>query len=141
MSKETTTGSGSDSQGRESSAPHRVSYWTDSRTRRFLAWLSILGAISIGILFLSHAAVVVLDKELRHALLWQHAPVLMGLPLASIAALSIVLLLSRVVDSPLELEGLGLKFKGAAGPVVLWILCFGAIVAGIHVLWTLPPLR
>jgi hypothetical protein len=41
----------------------------------------------------------------------------------------------RSTEGPMEFEGLGFKFKGAAGPVVLWAMCFIVIVLGIRVLW------
>jgi hypothetical protein len=46
------------------------------------------------------------------------------------AALFVVLVL-RAAAGPIEFEVLGLKFRGASGPVVLWIPCFLAIVVGI----------
>jgi hypothetical protein len=77
--------------------------------------------------------------------LWVEAPWVMGIlqahfagivsvPLAAIGALCVVLIL-RSTEGPIEFEGLGFKFSGAAGPVVLWALCFIVIVSGIRVLW------
>src|SRR3989442_4797467 len=49
-----------------------------------------------------------------------------GLPAAAAAALFIVLVL-KVTNGPIEFEGLGFRFKGAAGPIVFWIMCFLAM--------------
>ena len=53
--------------------------------------------------------------------------------LAFCAALFVVLLL-RFSTGPIEFEGLGFKFRGASGPLVLWIFCFLAIVFGLYLL-------
>jgi len=53
----------------------------------------------------------------------------------AITAFCIVALLQIVAREPVEFEGFGLKFKGAAGPVFLWMFCFMALVAAVKVLW------
>jgi hypothetical protein len=35
----------------------------------------------------------------------------------------------------IEFEAAGFKFRGASGPVVLWIFCYLAIVTSIKLLW------
>jgi hypothetical protein len=64
----------------------------------------------------------------------KHVAATIGLPAASVAALLVVLLLEWNAG-PIEYEGLGFRFRGASGPIVLWVLCFLAIVAGIRLLW------
>lgn len=61
-------------------------------------------------------------------------PAIIGLPFAFVAAF-IVVSLFRQNEQPLEVEGLGFKLKGAAGEVVLWVLCFMVIVGAIRLLW------
>jgi len=56
-----------------------------------------------------------------------------GVSFSSGLSLLIVLTL-RFTVGPIEFEGLGFKFRGASGPVVLWVLCFLAIVAGLMLL-------
>ena len=41
---------------------------------------------------------------------------------------------------PIEIRFLGFELKGAAGPVVLWTVCFLALVAGGELLWDNPGL-
>jgi hypothetical protein len=60
--------------------------------------------------------------------------VIIGLPLAALAALFLVLVL-RQTQGPIEFEGLGFKFKGASGPVIMWILVYLAFVASFKTLW------
>lgn|GEM_PF-1470509 len=65
-----------------------------------------------------------------------HFPVIIGLPVSAAGAFLIVMLL-RNTEGPLEFEGLGFKFKGASGPVVLWAMCFLVIASAIRMLWPL----
>lgn len=64
----------------------------------------------------------------------KHFPVLVVLPFVGVAAF-IVVFLFRQTAGPIELEAFSIKFKGAAGPIILWILCFAALVSAVHVLW------
>jgi hypothetical protein len=64
----------------------------------------------------------------------QHFAATVGLPMGAVAALFIVLVL-RATSGPLEFEAIGLKFKGASGPIVLWLMCFLGIAAAIKWLW------
>jgi hypothetical protein len=63
-----------------------------------------------------------------------HFSTVVGLPFAATFAFVIVQFLSQT-KGPVEFEGLSFKFKGAAGQVVMWVLCFLAMVLGIKVLW------
>lgn len=63
-----------------------------------------------------------------------HFSALVGLPCAALAALCIVMFLEHSLGA-IEFEGAGFKFRGASGPIVLWIFCFLAIVTAIKLLW------
>lgn len=62
---------------------------------------------------------------------------IVGLPFAAMAAF-IVVTLFRQPEQPIEFEGLGFKFKGASGEIVLWIFCFLATSGALHLLWRDP---
>ncbi len=38
-------------------------------------------------------------------------------------------------ESRFRMEAFGFKFRGASGPVVLWIFCFLAVIFGVYLLW------
>jgi hypothetical protein len=59
--------------------------------------------------------------------------VLIGIPASGAAALLLVIFL-RTTDGPVEFEVPGFKFKGASGPIILWVLVFGSIVSAIKLL-------
>jgi len=63
-----------------------------------------------------------------------HYAALIGIPMSAVTAFCIVSLL-KVTNGPIEFEAIGFKFRGASGPIVLWILCFLVIVIGFHLLW------
>ena len=58
----------------------------------------------------------------------EHFAAVVGLPGAAVAALFIVMLLEQT-QGTIEFEGLGFKFRGASGPVALWVFCYLAMVA------------
>lgn len=65
-----------------------------------------------------------------------HFAAVVGLPSAALAAMFVVLVL-RTVAGPIELKIPGFEFKGASGPIVMWIACFLAIAFAVHWLWPL----
>ena len=63
-----------------------------------------------------------------------HYAASLGVPMSAAAALCIVLLLETVAG-PIEIETPWLKFRGAAAPVILWIVCFLAFIVALRWLW------
>lgn len=74
------------------------------------------------------------DKQQWFEMAKEHAVAAVGLPVAAVTAFLLVSVL-QVTTGKVEFEGLGFKFRGASGPIVLWIACFIAMVIGIKVLW------
>jgi hypothetical protein len=110
-------------------------YLNEERFRAISGWLIIIGTAAFSAVFFTfiithswgeNAWIVEIVKS--------HFPATIGLPLAAIASICIVFLF-KYVSGQIELEGFGIKFKGAAAPVILWILCFLAISSMIKVLW------
>ena len=64
----------------------------------------------------------------------KHFAATIGLPMAALLAAFIVVGL-RHSDGPMKFEGLGFKFEGSSGQVILWIFCFLAITGAIRLLW------
>jgi hypothetical protein len=108
---------------------------TEFKPMEAVAFLAALGAGAI--IFFS--VVALLYSIIKHFNGWpdvitNHFPVVVGLPVGATLAFMIVSVL-RQVDGPIEFEGLGFKFKGASGQVVMWVVCFLAIAAAIHWCW------
>ena len=71
-----------------------------------------------------------------HIPLTAHFAATIGLPAAGMASLCLVLVL-RTVAGPIKFKGLGFEFDGAAGPIIMWVICFLAIAIGIKTTWPL----
>ena len=59
---------------------------------------------------------------------------LVGAPTCATVAFVVVTAFTQT-EGPVRFKGLGFELEGAAGPVVLWVLCFLATVGGVKVLW------
>jgi hypothetical protein len=74
---------------------------------------------------------------LFEGILREHFAGIVGLLMSTMTAL-VVVIIFRVSAGPIEFDTpLGFKFKGASGPVVLWVFTFLACVAGAASLWNL----
>jgi hypothetical protein len=114
---------------------------SESRFRRYANWSIVIGTgvgASYFFGFLVYHTLVpkpVAECGWFIQLIDKHFAATIGVPLSAITAFCIVLLLKVVNTGPVELEALGFKFHGAAGPVVLWIFCFLAVILGVYLLW------
>jgi hypothetical protein len=102
--------------------------------RKVAHWLILLGGVIFGGAFVYGGAATMLQSPQLFQLALQHFPAAIGLPSAAIAALCIVVFLESS-SGPIQFEGLGFKFNGASGPIVLWVFCFLAIAGAIKLLW------
>ena len=66
----------------------------------------------------------------------KHFAVVIGLPLSALLSAFIVVALKQS-GGPIKFEGLGFKFDGASGQVILWVICFLSISVAIKMLWNL----
>lgn len=88
----------------------------------------IMVTVLIYALWLNRFDVVVTNLVLKNF------PTIIGLPFAFLASF-IVIALFRQAENPLEFKGFGFEFRGAAGEIVLWLLCFSAISTSIKIMW------
>jgi membrane-bound metal-dependent hydrolase YbcI (DUF457 family) len=104
----------------------------DSWRRTLNLGIAIIALLGVASLVIA-AWVNRFDPVLTEVVVKNFAAII-GLPFAFIASF-VVVALFRQGETPLEFEGFGLKLRGAAGEIVLWILCFMAISGAIAVLW------
>ena len=64
----------------------------------------------------------------------QHPASTVGIGISAISAFFIVAVL-ELTTGAVQFEALGFKFQGAAGQVVLWVLCFLSMVFATWLLW------
>lgn len=100
--------------------------------RRLLPWLLLLSGVGIAAVF--WLTIFAGPSQTYLGLYKRNFIVIVGLPLAACAALALVVFLEQA-QGPLEFSGLGFVFKGASGPVVLWVLCYLALVLSFKLLW------
>jgi hypothetical protein len=103
----------------------------------FSQWTLICIIVIAVSLLLTMFVLIVSVEEYRRQLIsytFAHAPATLGIPFCAGTAMFVVLIL-RATQGPAEFEGLGFKFRGASGPIVMWVLCFLALVAATKLLW------
>ncbi len=60
---------------------------------------------------------------------------LICMPIGLASALCIVIMFDVIQKEEIKISAFGVKFEGAAGPIILWIFCFLAIATAIRMLW------
>jgi hypothetical protein len=101
----------------------------------FTKVVAISGALFLGVVctvvfFWTIPSAGILSTEIS-----KHFLAVTGLPLSAIAA-TVVISMFRVTAGRIEFKALGFQFRGASGPVVLWVFCFLAFVAALRILWS-----
>jgi hypothetical protein len=119
----------------ERSVADEVNKGSNSRLKQIIFGAVIIGTAAFTTIFLVlNVYLLWIDNKLVMKIIEEHYAATMGLPLAAIAALVLVLLLEASAG-PIEIEGLGFKFRGASGPAILWIFVFLAMTLAIKLLW------
>lgn len=115
-------------QGREYQAP---------MVRRVAQWLVLIGGLIFGGTFIVGGAMSMMTNPVVFDIAMRNFAATVGLPSAAIVALCIVVMLESS-SGPIEFEGMGFRFRGASGPIVLWVVCFLAITLAIKLLSGAP---
>ncbi len=63
-----------------------------------------------------------------------HFAAVIGLPFAALLSFLVVTSL-KISFGTIEFNGLGFTFRGASGPIVLWVVCFLAMTLAVRLLW------
>jgi uncharacterized membrane protein (DUF485 family) len=71
-----------------------------------------------------------------NVLLRDHYVFFVGLPFAALVSHFLVGTL-EIARGRIEFEALGIKFKGASGPIIMWVVVFLAIVTAFRLVWGL----
>ena len=97
-------------------------------------WIAISGACLLGALYLFWLFWRFNFDERFIEIMYQHMEAVLGVPGSIIVAFMLVSVLENV-SGPVKFEGLGFKFEGASGPIVMWVFVFLALVGGLKLLW------
>jgi hypothetical protein len=103
--------------------------------RKLGPWVAVMGLLGGGLT----AAILIVgaleaEPQLFQRLLAQEARAVFGIPMVALSAFCVVWVL-EATSGRIQFEVASLKFRGASGPVVLWVLAFLAFVLGIYILW------
>jgi hypothetical protein len=108
----------------------------DRRQRALVLWIIIVANI-VGLVFVTATWIYLVAYGVnaqRDDLLAQHFAAVVGLPLAGVGASSLIIFFTHT-SGHVEFEVLTVKFKGAAGPVIMWCFSFLTIAGAIKLLW------
>jgi hypothetical protein len=113
---------------------------SDVQMRRWVSWVTVIGtgimsAFFFGFLIFQAIWGQAAPNTWLSILLDKHYAAMVGTPLSAVTAFCIVTLL-EVTSGPIEFEALGFKFRGASGPIILWILSFLSVGIVFHLLWS-----
>jgi hypothetical protein len=110
-------------------------YESGERTRKIMGW----GIVAAGLGFICWFGGEIFMGSLRDVVFGMarlHYGTVVGIPCSGLGALFIVLLL-RNVAGEVQFTAFGFEFKGASGPIIMWILCFWALTFGMIKTWNL----
>jgi hypothetical protein len=111
---------------------------TQDSVRPMLLWTFAAMASLFIVVAWSSIFYVGLKENLWREVIRHNFAAMILLPACCGFALVLVLVL-RATAGKIEFEVLGLKFRGASGPLVFWVLCFLAQILGVKLLWNDPP--
>lgn len=97
-------------------------------------WIAITGACLLGTIYLFWLFWGFNYDERFIEIMYEHMEAVLGVPGSIIVAFVLVSVLENV-SGPVKFEGLGFKFEGASGPIVMWVFVFLALVGGLKLLW------
>lgn len=112
---------------------------SDAKLRRIISWSGVAATAIATLSFFGFLTYHAIEGQAT-ATTWptaaieKHFAAMVGTPLTALTAYSIVSLL-KVTNGPIEFEAIGFKFRGASGPIILWLFCFLAIGTIFHLLW------
>jgi len=108
----------------------------EGKLRRVMSWLAVILVACMTMVFFAIICMRGIQDRAWVTVTQQHFAAVVGLPAAAVAALFLVLVL-RMADGPIVVEIGPLKFKGAAAPIVFWLICFLAMALAIRMVWAL----
>jgi len=105
-----------------------------ARIELVFPWVVLIGGALWATFFVIGGAYLMLYDPKFSVIALGNVPTTMGLPCAALTSLALVVFL-RTTDGPIEFDVFGVKFKGASGPIVMWVLCFLSMAGAIRLLW------
>jgi hypothetical protein len=107
-----------------------------SLVRQVVTWLCVIsGPALAAITFFPIVRAALQQQQWLLTIFQQHYVVIFGLPSAALLSFMLVVVFEARFDN-IEMEIANIvKFRGASGPIILWVLCFLSIASAIKLLW------
>lgn len=104
--------------------------------RQGVTWLSLgFGPVLAVITYYPLILAVLQHQQWIYTIFSEHYDVIFGLPSAALLSFMLVVVSEARFDRiEIEISNV-VKFRGASGPIILWILCFLSITFAIKLLW------
>ena len=107
--------------------------------RRWITWAAVVGtALWAGyfFIFLIYQSIVgsTTSDNWFIGMVQEHPAATIGVAMSAITAFCLVAIL-EISRGAIEFEALSFKFRGASGPVILWVFCFLVMIFGVWLLW------
>ena len=106
----------------------------ESKFKKNVRIIAVIGAMVAAVLFFFYIVSLIILGDFIVEMIQVHFVAIVGLPFVALLSFFIVVILESSFGN-IEFEGLGFKFKGASGPIVLWTLCYLVISITIKILW------
>jgi hypothetical protein len=134
-------------EGKRQKPPHETdatlhSSRSHDRLKNWATWGVVIGTagwiiFGFGLMIVSALVPNAVPESWLFRLIREHPGGTMITSVCAISAFSVVAVLDVLSRDPIEIRFFQFQLKGAAGPVVLWVVCFMAMVVGFHTLWDL----
>ena len=95
-----------------------------------IAAFAVLATVVIVLLMFVHA---VWNDANANKIVGDNFRVIIGLPVAGIFS-AVIIVLFRTTEGTIRFKAFGFTFEGASGPIIMWVICFLAIVGSIRLL-------
>jgi hypothetical protein len=105
------------------------------RLRRIMEWSIVLAGLGF-IGWFGREIFLGPLREVVFGMAHLHYATVIGISCSGLGALFIVLLLRNVAGA-IQFNAFGLEFKGASGPIIMWVLCFWALTFAMIKTWDL----
>jgi len=116
-----------------SSGSPRWDKWEEI-ARRVALWITAIFVACIAGFGILYAEWNLIATGEYMSLIKHHYAFMIEIPSSAAAAVFVVLLMKYVAGN-VQMKIPGICFKGAAGTIVFWIMCFWAFILAIKVLW------
>ena len=105
-----------------------------STIRQVARWLVLLATVAWGVFAGGFLAYHSLGGGFVVDMARTQFGAMMLVPMAALVAFCVVIILEWTAGE-IKFKGFSFEFEGASGPIVLWVLCFLAIVAALRAFW------